>query len=188
SRLLHDLQELSSAEAGTSRIEYSTLALDELARTVLDDFRTAAAERQLQLAFVHDPALELPCLIEADRQLLLRILNNLLSNALTAGNPGGYVRLELHPVAQTAAKTADCIELLCVDNGAGIPEAEREKIFERFYRVDSSRNRQSGGSGLGLAISRELARLHGGSLSAEANPEGKGSVFRLILPRKQAQT
>jgi signal transduction histidine kinase len=74
------------------------------------------------------------------------------------------------------------VRLVVADTGQGIPEAELPRIFERFYRVDKARSRESGGTGLGLSIVRHLVELHGGLVSATNRPEG-GAVFTITLPR-----
>ena len=103
-----------------------------------------------------------------------QILINLLSNALRFTPRGGSIR-----VAATAR--GEAVEVSVQDSGPGIPAEALPYIFERFYRSDKARAREGGGSGLGLAIARQLARAHGGELTAENAAEG-GAVFRLRLP------
>jgi len=103
-----------------------------------------------------------------------QILTNLLSNGLRYTPPGGTIRVSVQGKGPE-------VEVTVHDSGAGIPEESLPLVFERFYRVDKSRARAEGGSGLGLTIARQLARAHGGELSAANHPKG-GAVFTLRLP------
>jgi len=181
SRLLHDLQDLSSAEAGTFKLELKALDVGPLVSAAVNGFLPQAEAKAVRLQYL--PAVDLPsaCRIFGDEQRLIQICNNLIANALNACEAGGSISLIL-----CVSADQHWLQLDCSDDGSGIPEDKYERIFERFYRLDSSRNRQSGGSGLGLAISRELARLHGGTLTAGPNPEGQGSRFSLRLPLEKA--
>lgn len=109
-----------------------------------------------------------------------RVVAILLDNAMKYSSPGGSVVL-------TMAESEDSFQISVADTGAGIPEAELERIFERFYRVDASRNRQTGGFGLGLAIARQIAHSHGGDINATSTV-GKGSTFVLDLPKRRARS
>jgi two-component system sensor histidine kinase BaeS len=102
------------------------------------------------------------------------VINNLLSNAIRYSPSGGEVTGQL-------SRAGGRIILSVSDSGSGIPVGEEENIFERFFRGDASRSRNDGGSGLGLAIARQLARAHGGDLTAENRPDG-GACFILSLP------
>ena len=103
-----------------------------------------------------------------------QILNNLLSNALRYTPDGGKIEVALKADAKKMLVSVH-------DNGPGISEEALPYIFERFYRADRSRSRSEGGSGLGLAIALQIAVLHGGTLTAENDPQG-GAVFTLSLP------
>ena len=121
-----------------------------------------------------------PILVEADRVQLGRILDNLLNNGLTYTVEKPVVTIEA---------AAEGIQALVrvTDNGAGIPDEERERIFERFHRTNDPSFRMVAGTGLGLFIARELARRHGGSLVVESSRQGAGSVFALSLPLAPAE-
>ena len=101
-------------------------------------------------------------------------LNNLLANAVDFTPEGGRVGLSLK-------KTGQGVEILVEDTGPGIPAEDRDRIFDRFYRVEKSRNRRFGGHGLGLAIVRALVLRHGGKISVSP-AAGNGSVFTVFLP------
>ncbi|MFC5549567.1 ATP-binding protein [Massilia aerilata] len=110
--------------------------------------------------------------VDGDRRLLARAVGNLLRNAQ---------KYAAHTVALSARHHEGLLEILVDDDGPGIPEAERERIFEPFYRLDRSRDRATGGFGLGLSIARKAVRLHGGELKVETSPLG-GARFVITLP------
>jgi len=112
----------------------------------------------------------------AQPQALRRCLNNLLENALRYGER-----------AEVTIDDDDCTLRIAVrDRGPGIPQEELERVFEPFFRLESSRNRGSGGVGLGLSIARNIARWHGGEITLRNAPEGRGLIAELVLPRPPA--
>jgi signal transduction histidine kinase len=117
-----------------------------------------------------------PATVDADEDRLAQILTNLLDNALRHTPPGGRVALRTYGAGND-------LVLEVRDTGSGILPEEQPYVFERFWRGDRSRSRESGGSGLGLAIVRQLVMLHGGTVEVESQP-GQGSTFRVIIPRK----
>jgi two-component system phosphate regulon sensor histidine kinase PhoR len=116
----------------------------------------------------------------ADQRALEQILYNLLDNAAKYTEPGG--RIEVRAEAR-----GGFVRLSVSDTGIGIPEADRARIFERFYRVDKARSRELGGTGLGLAIVRHLVEHLGGEIGVESEP-GKGSTFTVSLKRHEPVT
>jgi signal transduction histidine kinase len=148
------------------RLARQTLALDELVLEVYHQERPLAEGVRLEIG-AWDRA---EVVGDADR--LKQVLLNLVDNALRYTPTGGTVRIEV-------ARNADAAVVRVRDTGPGIPDAERERIFERFYRVDQGRSRGDGGTGLGLAIAREVAEAHGGRIEVESKP-GRGSTFSLI--------
>jgi len=132
-----------------------------------------------------------PLLVYAEPGLLARALDNLVRNAIQYNAEGGVVlvtaeadRPATEPRAEEPWETAT-VTLRVSDTGPGVPEAERDRIFERFHRVDPSRSRRTGGTGLGLSIAREVAQLFGGTLVLERTSTA-GSVFALRLPGREA--
>jgi two-component system sensor histidine kinase SenX3 len=117
-----------------------------------------------------DPELVALC----ERRHVVSALFNLLDNAIKYSDPGSKVEIG-------AARDGDAARLWVRDHGVGIPAVDRERIFERFYRVDRARHRQTGGTGLGLSIVRHVAEAHGGRVGLESE-EGLGSTFSLWLP------
>ena len=106
-----------------------------------------------------------------------QVLGNLLDNALRHTPTGGTVTIS----ACLSPGTGD-VELSVADTGEGIPAAHLPHLFERFYRVDTARDRTHGGSGIGLAIAKALVEAHDGQLSATSPGAGQGSTFRILLP------
>ncbi len=171
-RLVNDLRTLTLADTGQLTLEKQPLEIREWLPRVVDGFRAAAQQRKITLQ-VSVPAE--PVIVLADAARLEQILHNLLGNALRHTPPGGQIEI-------VATADADQVRIQVHDSGPGLPPGEEERVFERFYRLDKSRNRASGGSGLGLSIARSLARAHGGDLTAANHPQG-GAVFTLHLPR-----
>jgi signal transduction histidine kinase len=111
----------------------------------------------------------------ADPSQLTGILGNLVDNAVRAAGPTGAVEVRVDRLEEWA-----CIDV--IDSGPGVPETERERIFERLVRLEVDRSHPAGGSGLGLAIARGYARAHGGDVRCLEPPSGAGALFRFALP------
>jgi signal transduction histidine kinase len=170
--LVEDLRTLALADAGQIDLERTPTDLTSLVGRVVERFQPQAVTQQVKLVIL-PPSTPLPEVL-LDPIRLEQILTNLLSNAMRYTPIGGQVDLAL-------ASTPTTVLVRVHDSGPGIPAESLPYIFGRFYRVDKSRNRSEGGSGLGLAIARQLARAHGGDLTAANHPSG-GAVFTLILP------
>jgi signal transduction histidine kinase len=127
----------------------------------------------VELAFDTDGSMVLGHAIDLER-----LLRNLLDNAVRHSPEGGRVRVE-------ARSEGGTVHLSVLDDGPGVAPEERERVFEPFFRAASERTRDDG-SGLGLAIVREIARVHGGDVSVEAGPDGRGARFRASLPAAPA--
>lgn len=168
SRLVADLQELSAAEAGQLRYEMQRTDLAALAR--------AEAERARPLAHADVDVVFEPCgalAVEADEGRISQVMRNLIANALRHTETGTVT------VACSSAPGLARVEVR--DTGEGIPETDLPYIFERFYRADAARARDTGGSGVGLAVSRRIVEDHGGSVFA-ANREGGGAAVGFTVP------
>jgi len=171
-RLVEDLRTLSLADAGELRMNFVDVDLNTLASEVLRRVELNAEENQVTLKMVEFPE---PVWVCGDRQRLSQAILNLMINAIQYTPQGGNVTLRV-------VKTTDSFAQLSVeDTGEGIEPQQMEYIFERFYRIDESRDRSSGGSGLGLSIARSLIRAHGGEIWAESLP-GTGSKFTFSIP------
>lgn len=164
-RLVGDMLTLATAEAG-QLIEPESIELHGFFEDLRRDL-PLFGDRDFQLRPVEGT-------LRADPDRLTQVLRNLIRNAVAHTRPGDRVVI--------AARAHDhWLELSVSDSGPGIPPGEREKIFERFHRVDSGRSRDRGGSGLGLAIARAIIEAHGGSIRVESTP-GHGAAFRIELP------
>jgi signal transduction histidine kinase len=164
------LFELAKLEASHTRINPEPFQLAELAHDVLHKFELEAQKKRVRLVGAISP--EAP-FVRADIGLIERVLQNLLENALRHTPEGGEVRLSV-------AAGANGVTIEVQDTGTGIPEAEIPLIFDRFYRVDKSRNMSSGGTGLGLAITKRILDLHQSAIAVEGGL-GRGSTFRFTL-------
>jgi two-component system OmpR family sensor kinase len=163
------LSRLRSAEPTHIR---ETVEITSLLGEVVDDARLEADAKNAGVDWTPPGAI----LVEGDSQLLRSAFENVLRNAVRFTAPGTSVRTELRLEDSQA-------HLLIEDHGPGVPEAELERIFEPFYRVAESRDRESGGTGLGLAITARIAALHGGTVVAR-NIEGGGLRVEIIIPAR----
>jgi len=169
--LIEDLLTISELESGRMRLQLQTVALQPFVAKLVEDFKPRASSRNVRLAS------EMPDLsANADPNRVGQVLSNLVDNAIKYGRNEGTVTIR--------AKLVDDgrIELCVADDGPGIPEEARERIFERFYRVDKARSREQGGTGLGLSIVKHIVQSHGGKVWVESEM-GKGSRFYFSLPK-----
>jgi signal transduction histidine kinase len=173
SRLVSDLHELSQAEANQLSLDLHSIQIDELVKTTAAKFASLAEAEHVTL--VVELESDLPPIL-ADNGRLSQVLHNLLNNALRYTSEGGQITI-------STGRIGDRLRLSIKDTGDGISVEHLPHVFERFYRVDSSRNRNTGGSGLGLAIVKAIVEAHGGRVSAvsEGKPE-QGSIFTAELP------
>ena len=172
--IVQDLLTLSRLDAGNAEMVLSRFSFNEAIASVIRSSALNAKQRQHTLTY--EGAGELP-LIVGDRNRLEQVMMNIVGNAIKYTPDGGCIRV-------TAGALPDTVWMEVSDNGIGIPEKDRERIFERFYRVDKARSRESGGTGLGLSIAREIVQRHHGTL-ALADHEGPGTTIRLTLPITQ---
>ncbi len=158
------LLRIAQIEAGAQKSAFADVDLSSLLRSITDAYAAPAEDAGHKL----DSAIDDGVAITGDRQLLAQLFSNLIENALNHTPSGSTVRLVLR-------KTATGFEAQVTDNGPGIPEAEREKVFDRFYRLDRSRTTK--GSGLGLALVKAIATLHGLSLALKDNKPGLAVIL-----------
>ena len=172
-RLVQELQELSHAESASTVYNFSVTDIAALLHSVIENFRTSAAAKKIELQFKNSNE---PVEVYADRDKLRQVITNVLKNAVRYTPEDGVIQVEL---SRQLSGTAMCsIE----DSGGGIPVEEREKVFERFYRIQQDRNRSSGGSGLGLAIVHEIVLKHDGKAYFEDPKVLQGARLVLELP------
>jgi signal transduction histidine kinase len=188
-RMIDDLLDLAKLEAGGLRLRITQLNVENVAKRVLDNAAPTAKARNIELVFSSEG--QSPDLF-GDPHRIEIILTNLVGNAMKFTPPGGRIEVRVtHNTAGTSVEVRD--------TGPGISRDEQERIFDRFHQTESSERRRQGGVGIGLALARELAQLHGGSLTVESEV-GEGSTFSLflqsgkdhlhteILERRQLQT
>ena len=169
-RLGTDLLFLAWLDQGRLRWQPETLDLSDLLDAVVEQVQPLAGSKGLTLAEQVPPEL----LIRGHPDQLIRLFLNLLDNAIKYTPPGGQV-------AVRAEGTGTEVRVAISDTGPGIQPEHLPHLFERFYRVEAARSRDTGGAGLGLAIAYEIARWHGGTLEAQSEP-GQGTTFTVCLP------
>ncbi len=167
-RLIEDLLHYQRAVAGVEQLKLANVDLTMVAQAAIDSHKLDAAGRSVEFALDARPA---PLL--GDEEKLRVVVDNLVSNAVKYSPAGGTVRVTVKPREDEV-----CLET--TDEGPGVPEADREKVFDWFFQGERPAGARVKGSGLGLAIAREFAVAHGGTIEALGGPGGR---FRLILPQ-----
>ncbi len=168
-RTIDDLLKLSQIESSLPGDE--VVELSAVVQSAISRGRIADGGRGIEVTTIEPPA---PIRVRGDRRQLTSAIGNLLENAVKYSHDEGIVEVRTR-VADSA------VEVMVADHGVGIPARDLDRIFERFYRVDKGRSRETGGSGLGLAIVRHVATNHGGEVVVSSQ-EGVGSTFVLRLP------
>jgi two-component system phosphate regulon sensor histidine kinase PhoR len=171
-RVTNDLLKLARIEAGKLEVDLGPVSVSDLIEACAETTQLRAGRKGIE--FEADIDSDLPP-IRGDIRLLREVLQNLLDNAVQYTPSGGKVHVE-------AAVGSKDVTLSVVDTGIGIPLADQERIFERFYRVDAARSREEGGTGLGLSIARHIVETLGGKLSVDSEV-GRGSRFSFSVPK-----
>src|SRR5271154_2147365 len=175
SRLTEDLLTLARVESGEQRFDIQRVSPEELLQDAMESFREVARSYGVELVLENAAP---DANVNADREAIHQIFSNLIENALKYAAPGKKVIL--------GARTAERgVEFYVRDFGLGISSEHLPRLFERFYRVDKARSRESGGTGLGLAIAKHIVLAHGGTIRAESEL-GSGSTFLFTLPLASA--
>jgi two-component system, OmpR family, phosphate regulon sensor histidine kinase PhoR len=174
-RILTDLLDLSRLDAGQYRLDLAAVPLRAAVEQSLGTIESQATAREVLVELAITDEL----VIAADPKALDQILVNLVDNAIKYTRPAGHVWLE-------ARDEGDFVRIEVRDDGPGIAEKHRERLFERFYRADPSRSREAGGTGLGLSIVKHLVESMGGQVGVEPN-QPTGSIFWLRLPRAEPE-
>jgi len=183
-RLTEDLLTLARVESGETRFETEPVPPIELLHDAEESFREIARSQEVELQIVGleasagSGAVESLPLVLADREAIHQVFSNLIDNAMKYGRSGGRILLGARPAPRGIEFG---VEFYVQDFGAGISSEHLPRLFERFYRVDKARSRESGGTGLGLAIAKHIMLAHGGSIRAESEL-GHGSTFLFTLP------
>ena len=169
-RLIDNLLDASRIQAGVLKLELGDVRLAELAARVVEGFRLRTDVHRFELDFPAD----LP-LVLADEERLRQVLNNLVDNAIKYSPDGGTIRVG-------GWAEPEGVIVYVADQGIGIPLADQQKLFQRFYRLDSSVRRRTQGAGLGLFLSKAIVEAHGGRIWLRSEP-GKGTTVFFSLPR-----
>ncbi len=170
--VISGLLTLAKTDSETEALKIEKILLSELVYKSVAALKPIAREKDIMITYTVNNELEIWC----DAVKVMQAVMNLVDNAIKYTDPGGSVWVTLQKSGANAA-------IVIKDNGCGIPEADLPHLFDRFYRVDKARARETGGSGLGLYIARTIALLHGGSIDVQSE-EGAGTVFTLYLPIK----
>jgi len=169
--LLKDLMFLARTDASELLMNFGPVSLGEVLWSVCDILKPVSVRKKIKLELQLPEAEE--SIIEGDPDRLKQLFINFIENALRYTPEGGKVDVEM-------SKVAGIVKVTVADTGIGIPEAELPKIFERFYRVDKARARESGGTGLGLCICKWIVDAHGGEISMESK-EGAGTKVTVMF-------
>jgi heavy metal sensor kinase len=172
-RLVENLLVLTRADSGRANPARTPLDLAALVKDVADYLGVLAEEKKQTLSVEIVDSL----IVEADRETLRLALINILDNAIKYTPAEGHIRIVVKRRNHEAVVEVG-------DDGPGIPLEHREKIFERFYRIEKARSSETGGAGLGLAIARWAVEINGGRIELESE-EGRGSIFRVVLPERK---
>lgn len=168
--LVQEVIQLSRVQGAKLQETAADVNLAQVVADSVERNQLLSEQRNVRIVTVDTPRI----IIRGDYEMLTTALRNLIENALVYSEPGSQVGIGLRVVDDVA-------EIAVTDSGIGIPEAEQDRIFERFYRVDPSRSRETGGTGLGLSIVKHAAANHGGEVKLFSRP-GLGSTFTLRLP------
>jgi len=170
--IVEDFSTISHKDSGQSRVRRAPFSIGQLVQDVTHRFQDTAAEKKIELGYDVPPDDAL--YVEGDRDKIDIVLTNLIRNALTFTDPGGQVGIKAEAIP-------GFVKVFVVDTGIGIPADQLERIFDRFYQVESHLTRRHGGMGLGLSIAKSMIEVHNGQIWCESK-EGTGSLFCFMLP------
>ncbi len=171
--LVRDLVTLSQVETGDLKMHFEAVDLKAVTDDIIEQLESKAEKRRIKLK-IKPKELE-NCIIKADKQRIKQVLTNLIDNAIKYGNDNGKVSIEFDELKKHYLISIE-------DDGPGIPSEHLNRIFERFYRIDKSRSRETGGTGLGLAIVKHILNAHDSKISVSSQIE-KGTKFSFKLPK-----
>ncbi len=174
--IVKDLDLITKLEAGELDVNWQVFDIIELIQNVFELLEMKAAKKHITLTF--DMDYPTPIYVHADGEKIRQVVTNLLVNSIKYGNANGTTEISVENLIQNK------VIIRVTDNGEGIPENHIPRLFERFYRVDQSRNRKEGGSGLGLAIVKHIIEAHEERIYVESE-EGVGSEFSFTLEKSE---
>ncbi|MEK6682141.1 MAG: HAMP domain-containing sensor histidine kinase [Nitrospirota bacterium] len=172
-RLINDLLDISRIESGKIKLRFQAVPIRDIIRDVKENLMPVAKEKDIEFAASDSEWNDLN--VKADRDKLSQIFTNLLDNAIKFSKTGGRIEIVL------SAQNDDFIKASVIDYGMGIPEKDKENVFEKFYQVHNDSDVKMKGTGLGLAITKSLVELHGGKIWVNSK-EGEGSDFSFTIP------
>ncbi|HEY8930879.1 MAG TPA: ATP-binding protein [Mucilaginibacter sp.] len=175
SYLIKDLDEISKLESGEIPINLTRFKINDLIKEVFESFELKARQHNIKLIFKQK--YDEPILVNADKEKIRQVLVNLIDNSLKYGNEEGSTSVSLFELH-------DQVLVEVTDDGIGIEEKFLPRLFERFFRTDTSRSRQIGGSGLGLAIVKHIVEAHEQTINVRST-EGLGSTFGFTLQKSK---
>ena len=174
SRLSDDIALVTTAEEGRLTMRRKIIAVHQILSEATAQAVARYAARGVDLE-VRVAPIAATATVDADADRIAQVLTNVLDNALRHTPTGGHVVVMVDRVSSV-------VRIVVADDGEGIPAEHLSHIFDRFYRVDTARDRAHGGSGIGLAIARAITEAHGGSINAHSDGPGRGAVFTVVLP------
>jgi signal transduction histidine kinase len=175
--IIEDMSTISHKEEGQSRVRRAPFSLAKMAEDMVSRFQETAAEKEIEIGVDvpgHDAVV-----VSGDRDKIEVALSNLIRNALTFTDRGGQIGVKVESEGGYA-------RVFVVDTGIGIPAGEIDRVFERFYQVESHLTRKHGGMGLGLPIAKAMVEMHSGQIWCESR-EGMGSLFCFMIPVDERQ-
>ena len=171
--ILEDLDQLTKFEVNEIALDIQRFDIHELVKDIFEDLEMKAKKKKINLQFA--PENESPIFVRADRNKIAQVLTNLISNSISYGHEEGRCTIRFYVLD-------DIVTIEVSDDGPGIEESHIPRLFERFYRVEKSRNRNEGGTGLGLAIAKHIIEAHGQTINVRSTPN-VGSTFTFSLDK-----
>jgi signal transduction histidine kinase len=172
--LIETLTRESNVQAGAARVRVEQVQLNNLVEDLVTSYQSEARRKEIHLNVQLE---DRPVLVEGEAEKIGIAIQNLLRNALSFTDSGGAVDVSVRHLPGYA-------QISISDTGIGIPPEEQERIFERFYQIESHLTRRHGGMGLGLSVAKSMVEMHGGQIWVRSKP-GAGSTFAFILPERQ---
>lgn len=166
--LINDIIRLSELDRVNQELAFDRIDLYEVAKECVDDLSINAKVKDISIAIEGEK-----CVINGNRDLLRELIENLVQNSIRYNNPGGKVLVSVNTIGNSTC-------LIVKDNGIGIPAADQQRVFERFYRVDKSRSKATGGTGLGLAIVKHIVEIHDAKIELDSAP-GVGTTISVLF-------
>ena len=174
--IIQDLETISQLESEELKLELTQWKLKNLISEIIEQFEIKAKQKTIKL--IHDER-STNLLVYADKGKIHQVLSNLISNSIKYGKKGGSTMIRCHEQLEGGCQVS------IKDNGIGIAQKNINRLFERFYRVDTSRSREQGGTGLGLAIVKHIIEAHGETVNVKSAP-GKGTEFVFSINSSQS--